>query len=302
MGADDLYSLYLLSRSNRAKLLGVTVSGSEQYHYTNAPQYVEDVLYLANRPNIPVSSILAANFCGVRKLNMEWDSFLQDITRYKLPNSPNKPLAVSAIELINKICSNSPKKVTLLTLGPLNNVAHVISRYPNIADKIERIIILGGSLHETESISVPYDESWKENSTYNFFIDPCAANIVLTSGIPITLIPLDITNLIPLNRLAIQKYSEPPNSPGAKFVMDVLESSLEEKNQRILTPFWDMVGVMALIHPKIVRTVKMSLRVITEEGPNFGEIIESQEGNLIDVCTYIEPDKFYQIFFDMIND
>lgn len=301
MDANDLSSLYLLAKTNRAKLLAVSINGSKLYHMEQAPQLAESILYLADKTDIPVSSLLSPDFCANKHVDLDWDILVRDVKKYNLPESPVKPLPISGPKLIHNAIERSNSKVTLLCSGPLNNVAHIISEYPEAIDKIERIVLLSGSLHTTESITIPFDNRWKKTANYNISVDPCAANIVFTSGIPITLIPLDVSNLLPINRLIIQKYAQKPTTPGAQFVMDVIKSAIKKHKEKTLTPFWVAIGVMAITHPQMIKTIKMSLRVITEDGPNFGELIESNEGNVVEVCTFIQQDKFYRTLFNMIN-
>ncbi|MCH9630635.1 MAG: Pyrimidine-specific ribonucleoside hydrolase RihA [Chlamydiia bacterium] len=301
MDANDLYTLYLLAKTKRADLIGVSINGSKAVHIEKAPELAENVLYLANRTDIPVSSILSSNFCVNNKVKIDWNILVRSPEAYKLPKSPAKPLPLTSPELMYDLIKKSKSKVTLLGYGPLNNIAHFISEYPDALDRIERIVLLGGALHTTESVTIPYDVRWKATASYNLAVDPCASNIVFTSGIPITLIPLDITNLIPINKLVIDKYEQKPTNPGAEFVMNVLKNSVKKKKEKTLTPAWDMVGIMAIIHPEMIKTVKLSLKVITEEGPSFGKLVESNEGNTVEVCTYIRQEEFYRNLFNMIN-
>ncbi len=301
MDLDDLYTLYLISQNNQTNLLGVTVSGTESYHYPNAANNAAGVLFLANKTNKPVSEKLTPAFCSGREPPNYFDLVEKRIQSYNLPRSPIPPIDETGVELIHKIALSKNEKFTVISVGPLTNIAHAITEHPSVKEKIERIIFLGGSLHTTESITVPLKKSWQFSSRYTLFIDPCAANIVLTSGIPITVIPLDVTNLIPLDTLIFEKYARPKSSPGSKFVLDVLKSNLKSDEVTVRTPFWNMVAFMCLSDRSIIRTTKLSLKIITEHGENFGQLVNSEDGNIAEVCTYINPEKFYQKFFKMVN-
>lgn len=301
MDANDLYSLYLFSRCDEAKLLGVTIAGTAIHNFENAPENAESVLYLANRPEVPVSSKLAPNFCGQEVLFKDWRDLVKDTKKLGLPPSPIKPLDISGPELIHRILTHTEGKVTLLALGPLNNIAHAISEHPLVAKKIERIIMQGGALNIAQSSSIPHNFRWKQQANYNFSIDACAANIIFTSGIPVTLVPIDITYSIPIDQLVLDRYLKPLRTPGQKFVVNVLENIIRLKKENSIAPFWNMACIMNLTHPKIFKTEQMKVKVITEKGELYGSVEESRDGTLIDVCTYIDPNKFYETFFNMIN-
>lgn len=301
MDLDDLYSLYLIAKNNEIDLLGVTVSGTDVFYYQNAAKNAENVLYLANATDIPLSKKLTPAFCSGRKSPKGSEQYDKILEQYNLPKSPVPALDISGEQLIHKIALSSKNKFTVVAVGPLTNIAHAITEHPSVKEKIERIIFLGGSLHTTESITVPLKSYWKFASKYALAIDPCAANIILTSGIPVTVIPLDVTNLVPLNKFVIEKYAKPPQTPGAEFVMEVLNASLRHETPGTRTPFWDMIAIMSVIDPSMIKTTKMPLKVITEEGKNFGHLVTGNDGRIAEVCTYINTDKFYKKLFDMVN-
>lgn len=77
--------------------------------------------------------------------------------------------------------------LVLLALGPLTNIARVLERDPQARERIGRIVLMGGSLH------VGYDGRPPSVAEWNFRSDPAAARRVLSSGVPITMVPLDVT-------------------------------------------------------------------------------------------------------------
>lgn len=302
MDLDDVCSLYLLARNYKDQIDCVTISGTEHYRFDKAPEYASRALTLTQRENIPISGLFTSSFCEAMTMPDTWGALVENISSASLPKSTVTPLPMTGPELLLKIIHSTKGKLIILCLGPLNNIAHAITEHPTIREKIERIVILGGSLHSTESITVPPTDRWKESSDYNFFVDPCAANIVLTSQIPITLVPLDITNLAPLNPIVLDKYAPEPKTDGAKFVLSVLRDASQGSTQKSsMTPFWDMVAAATVFEPSITKLEKISLKVITDPGEGFGNIVEANDGTLIDVCTYIDPEKFYTYYFNLVN-
>lgn len=90
-----------------------------------------------------------------------------------------RPLAAHAI---GELICNNPNEITLIAIGPLTNVAHALHLYPEMAEKVKEIIVMGGVFN--------VDGYIKDT---NFGIDPEAAHVVLTSGANITLVPMDAT-------------------------------------------------------------------------------------------------------------
>ena len=101
-----------------------------------------------------------------------------------LPTEPTRALVdVHAIDLIGGLAEQGP--LTVVGIGPLTNLALTLARYPNATENIERFVIMGGARLEGNSSAA---------AEFNIWYDPEAAHRVFSSGVPITLLPLDITH------------------------------------------------------------------------------------------------------------
>ena len=90
--------------------------------------------------------------------------------------------------LIDTLRSEAAGTVTLCALGPLTNIAMALVKTPDIAERIAELVVMGGTCSELGNVT-PAAE-------FNIYVDPHAAAIVLDSGIPITMIPLDVTHQV----------------------------------------------------------------------------------------------------------
>lgn len=88
--------------------------------------------------------------------------------------------------IIDTLRSEPTGTVTLCPLGPLTNIAVALERAPDIAERIQEIVLMGGAYFEVGNIS-PAAE-------FNTYVDPEAAKIVFNCGAPITVMPLDVTH------------------------------------------------------------------------------------------------------------
>src|SRR3972149_11628079 len=93
-----------------------------------------------------------------------------------------------ADELITKIARQHPDEMTLIAIGPLTNLSLAIQKDPEGMRKLKEIVIMGGAVR-TRGNMTPYAE-------FNIFSDPLAAKAVFESGLPITLVPLDVTHQV----------------------------------------------------------------------------------------------------------
>jgi purine nucleosidase len=90
--------------------------------------------------------------------------------------------------IVDTLCAAEPGVVTLCALGPLTDIAMALVKAPEIAAKIGELVIMGGAGFEIGNVT-PAAE-------FNIHVDPHAAAIVLGSGVPITMIPLDVTHQV----------------------------------------------------------------------------------------------------------
>ncbi|HEY3473971.1 MAG TPA: nucleoside hydrolase [Anaerolineales bacterium] len=175
------------------------------------------VLELASAAHIPVAkgcelplvqpSLLAPETHGATGLGYA-----------ELPAPRARPIGQYAIDfLIEKILS-SPGEITLVAIGPLTNVALAIRQEPRIVEALGEIIIMGGALrHEGNTTAL---------AEFNTYVDPHAAHIVYHSGIPITLVPLDVTYQCVLTPEDVKRLQE-TDSAVTKFIVDATRFYME---------------------------------------------------------------------------
>lgn len=304
MSSNDLMTLYVLNKSLRANLVGVTVSGAQNNPFKQAAVNAERVLMLTQDTKIPVAALSSPMFCPPASFPQDWVNPTEDLSIYHLPTNTASPLSIDGSTLMEEVLSRATQKVTIFCLGPLNNLAHLLIKTPSIKDKIARVVMIGGSLHTTQEVVLPFHVAWKEASLYNTFSDPCSANIVLTSGLPITLIPLDVITMVRDTQEILDTYiKSPPKDPGARFVVDVLkEHSMTKNTFRGFAVFWDMIALMSIIEPKILTFETAYLTIETNPGPLFGYIIPDGVGHPVDLCTSIDYQRFFELFFSIIGE
>ena len=184
-GQDDAVAILLALASPELEVLGITaVAGNVPLALTqtNARKICE----LAGRPDIKVYS--GAIRPMVRSLvTAEEVHGKTGLDGPVLPD-PTMPLqSQHAVDyLIETFMTHPAGTITLCTLGPLTNVGLALVREPRIASRIKQIVAMGGGYFEQGNVT--------PSAEFNIYVDPHAARLVFESGIPITLLPLDVTH------------------------------------------------------------------------------------------------------------
>ncbi len=212
-GQDDAVAILLALASPELDVLGITVvAGNVPLSWTlkNALKVCE----LAGKPQTRVYA--GASGPLVRALvtaeHVHGDTGLNGPN---LPEPTMQPQAQHAVDyLVEEIKRQPAGSVTLCTLGALTNIALALQRAPEIAPRIQQIVLMGGGFFEGGNIT-PAAE-------FNIYVDPHAAHIVFSSGIPLVVMPLDVTHQVLTTRVRLDAIAA-RGTPVAKATVELLE-------------------------------------------------------------------------------
>ncbi len=184
-GQDDAVAILLALASPELEVLGLSVvAGNVPLHHSerNARMLCE----LAGRPDLPVHA--GADAPLARKLvtaeHVHGKTGLDGVT---LPAPAMQLAPTHAVDfLIDTLRREPAGSVTLVPIGPLTNIALAFQRAPDIIARVQEIVMMGGAYFEVGNIT--------PTAEFNVYVDPEAAKLVLASGAPITMMPLDVTH------------------------------------------------------------------------------------------------------------
>jgi purine nucleosidase len=215
-GVDDALAFLLALASPEIKLEALTTTQGN-VTLEKATRNALAVLELAGASHIPVAkgSLLPL----VRPLRASADVHgASGIGNAKLPEPHAKPVLKHAVDYLIERVLAEPNEISIFPIGPLTNIAMAIRKEPRFARAVKELVIMGGAILEYGNIT-PLAE-------FNIYVDPHAAHIVFHAGIPITLIPLDVTHKCLLKQEHVDRLMK-INSPISRFIRDAMEVYLE---------------------------------------------------------------------------
>ena len=165
-----------------------------------------------------------------------------------------------------RLLEASPEPVAIAPVGPLTNIALLIRSYPHLAPKISHICLMGGSVGEGNSSA---------SAEFNIYADPTAAEIVFNSGLPITMIGLDVTHHAILDRTILERLTALPGA-SAKVAAELLKYSFDRSaawGQGEKMAIHDAVAVLHLAIPDLVGVSRYHVVVDATQGPARGRTI-----------------------------
>jgi inosine-uridine nucleoside N-ribohydrolase len=298
MAADDWMAiLYLLQHSGVA-VQAITVTGAGEAHCEPGVQNALDLLALAGNPDIPVA-------CG-REMPLQSDHSFPDWLRdsvdslagLTIPTNPNPPFDGTAIDLLTDVIQNADEKITLVTLGPLTNIAEALQNESSLVDNIEMICIMGGAVDVAGNVGFMIENNAVAEA--NIYVDPHAANIVFASGAPITLVPLDATNHAPVTMDFYQRLEADRTSPEADFVYQVLTQNRDFIDSGFYF-FWDPLAAAIATDESLTTFEERRLIVIEDEVQESGRTVEDESGSEVRVAVMADGERFETMFLDVLN-
>ena len=237
MAADDwLAILYLLGRSD-VDVKAITVTGAGEAHCAAGTRNALNLAALAGRPEIPVACGREAPLEGDHAFPREWRQRVDDLLGLTLPENSTETSGESAVALLTSILQRSPHKVHLIALGPLTNVGELLEAEPGLVMNLEMITVMGGAVAVAGNVGSSSNIE-NEAAEWNIYVDPRAAALVFGSGAPITLVPLDATNDVPLTMAFYRSLESDRTTSVAEFVYRVLAAQ-EENVRSGWYYFWD---------------------------------------------------------------
>jgi pyrimidine-specific ribonucleoside hydrolase len=243
-GHDDAIALLLALASPEVELLGITtVAGNQTLDKTTANAL--KILEFVGRTEIPVAAGAARPL--VREPYVA--AYVHGETGMDGPDLPRpttSPVAQHAVDFLAGQLLGSERPVTLVPTGPLTNIGLLLARYPEVTERIERIVLMGGAI--AEGNVTPAAE-------FNIWADPEAAARVFTSGLDVTMIGLDVTHKA-LFRPADSERLQATGRVG-KLVSELFAFYQQFHSEQYGwdgSPVHDAVAVAHVVRPGLVQT------------------------------------------------
>ncbi len=263
-GVDDAFALLLAMRSSELKVLAVTaVAGNVPLSVTlpNALRLVE----IAGRTDVPVAP--GASTPLIRKLvDASYAHGNNGLAGVEFPASRLRPVKERASDLICRLVRENANNICIVGIGPLTNIALALRQDPEIVSMVSSIVLMGGSL--SGGNVTPAAE-------FNFYVDPEAASIVFSSGIPIRMVGLDVTRKVQLTDRHIEALQAGKGrvSEAAASIAAAVMKMYRRENSVSGPHLHDPLALSALIHPDILTFEDYHVEIETSGSITAGESV-----------------------------
>jgi len=295
-GHDDAVAIMLAAINPKIELLGITVvAGNQKLEKT-----VNNALKVCNHLNLDVPV-----FSGMSRPMIREQLIADDIHGETGLDGPKfeelkiKAEDKHAVNFIIDTLMNSDEKVTLVPTGPLTNIGMAIRFEPRIIEKINRIVLMGGSYQLGNMTPA---------AEFNILADPDAAHIVFSSGVKVVMMGLDLTRQASATKEVVEKIKS-LNNKASKLFVDLMEFfAASQKNVFgwSAPPVHDPTTIAYIIDPECIEVKPMFCEIELWSEKSYGRTLCDYFGILkkepnVDVAVKLDFDRFWNLIYENLK-
>ena len=286
-GIDDVVAISLAFASSKLKVLLICTSCGN-VGVSQATENTLNVLHLFKKDNVPVAKGIDNDFNknAVKAHGADGISGCSE----KLPKHTSGAIKEPAYKAMAKTVLDSDKKVTIIALGPLTNIAKMLVEFPEAKNNIEKIVIMAGSIEQYKPGETPY-------FGFNVKIDPTACETVINSGAKIVVSPCDMGHIA---RLDWQEVYRTKNTNMAGKIFEEIFRKYKDHHVKDGIAMHDSCAVGYCIDNSLFKTEY--LHVLMEYYNGTGVLrCKWEEPNNIEVCTGVDIKRFKKMYFKSLK-
>jgi inosine-uridine nucleoside N-ribohydrolase len=287
MGLDDALALLFLASRPDVQLRAVTVVGDGLAHCDPGVRNARAILSLTGQGDVPVACGGRRPLLGSNAFPDEWRETADDLYGLDPPAAAGTAPAISAPELLRQALDGD---TALLTLGPYTNVALALRQDPGLAGRVPTVISMAGA------VDVPGNAP-NGVAEYNVWADPLAAKEVL-AAMPVTLVPLDATNAVPLTTFFVDALGRHSGTRAADAAHELIADDPFLVSGSYF--FWDPLAAGLLVEPRLGTYETRRLLVTASRDAGAGWIDDYDAGPEVRVATRADGLAFERTFLSAL--
>ena len=304
-GVDDAMAIFLALASSELDVIGLTtVYGNAGIEKTTTNALA--LLDIAERSDIPVvagaSKPIASSYPGPVP-HVHGENGLGNAT---LPTVSRSPRSTPVEEWMYQQVARDPGAITILTVGPVTNLALTLLRYPDLPNLVDNVVVMGGNALVPGN-ATPAAEA-------NMFNDPEAADLVFGAPWQVTMVGLDVTHKVNMKGKAIDELTQRSGKINQLMAaaIPLYRDFFERTNGIDGIYIHDPTAVTYLIAPELFTLQQWPVRVETEgfsrgkTWPNLGDTDDStpapwRDRPLVSVCTDVDDQAVIDLLLERLN-
>ena len=293
LAADDIFALLVLARDPRVDLRGVTIAGTGEVHCAPGIRNARRALAALGVTGVPVACGRENPGPNGRSFPPEWRAGADAFYGLDLPAGVGETDSTeTAPELLVRLARDATEPLTLVTLGPLTNVADAAALDPAFASRLAGIHSMAGTIDDPGNIDYGGTTA-ADGVEWNVGADPDAMAAVLALDVPLTLVGLDATNDVPVPADIVDVLGSDHGAAGADIAYQMYA-----RNPFLSTggsSYWDPLAATTLGDPSIAGWEDVTLGM-EPTGPGAGHLFRDPAGRPVRAAMSADREAFMTKF------
>ena len=287
-GVDDAIAILMALGAPEVEIVGLTtVGGNVQLARTTRNTLA--LLQATGYGDIPVANGASRPLQGRFKYAPQFHG--SGGLSIRLPDPLITPIPQSAVEFLNERITQEAGKIVLLALGPLTNIARLLCEHPYTLEQAKNIVVMGGAVNVPGNVT-PYAE-------FNVYCDPVAAEIVFSSGLPVTLVDLAACRRVGVDRKRALNLDS--KHPLGRLALDLLLGWFKKDPRRQRFEFYDPLALAIALEPAVATVAKIDLDVGLVESEWKGATWETGGPGEITLPEDVYPSRFFMLLEEVLG-
>ncbi len=298
-GVDDFLSLLLLLTMPEVELLGVSITPGDCYPEP-ALETTSKLLHLLGQPQVPVS---VGQYYGINAFPSAWRAQPRMLNAF--PSLITLPTGTGQVDprpspaVLRAQLAAARQPVVVLLTGPCSTLVQALALEPSLASRIGQVVWMGGALDVPGNVRTYNQDGSAE---WNVFWDPLAAEQLLTYELPLTLIPLDVTNQVPVTLAFLRQLAAQAHYPLSHLAGQFWATTVATIPTYEYTYFmWDVLATSYLAIPEAFELETLELAIIPAGASAGRTLRQPGSGHWVRVAKHVNTATFYTYLLQQLG-
>ncbi len=290
-GHDDVMAILSLLNDDEMNVIGITTVCGNNYCEV-VTENILNVLSYIGRTDIPVA--MGQTRPLLYQPEPQAAHGYNGLEGFEFPKENMELTSDNAITFMRDSIMSEDRKVTILALAPLTNIALLLRTFPEVKEHIDEIVLMGGSIYRGNILA---------RSEFNIYADPHAAQMVMESGLKITILPLEGCDYCTITEKEIDYWKKKDGQVSRMVagIMDFFAIYGREHHMQAYTVF-DLGVAMYVEHPELFEGYTCSCNVVLDGEYTRGmTVIDQKEDSHIQVLTKCNTELFRKYIVEAID-
>ena len=287
-GTDDALAMIMALGSPELDIQGLTTVGGNARLADTTRNTLALTSYLG-RPHMPVARGASRPMKGSFQYAYHFHG--PGGLTVSLPKAKAGPHPLRAPDYLISLGQSFPSHLLLVALGPLTNVARALQQEPRLAGWLREIVVMGGAMEVAGNVT-PHAE-------FNIYNDPHAAKVVFGSGVPVTLVGLDVCREVAFGRG--ERAWRDGNSSGGRLASRILTGWFDAHPDQHDYHLCDPLAMAAAIEPALLETEAATVVVETEDSGRYGRSRAEYGGGSVKVARRVDVERARALILERLE-